>query len=150
VPEDEVKTTFGKKRQVMATKRAETLSLKQQKALAGLVSQPTLLLAAAQAGVGHRTLCRWLAEDEAFQNEYRKLRSEIVNNVTLQLQKSMNNAVNCLLSVINDPEESSAARVAAAKEILALGYREFEVEILEQKLKALEETYAHASANGYR
>jgi hypothetical protein len=127
----------------------EELTAKQHKALGSLVSQPTLPLAAAEAGIGHRTLCRWLAEDESFQNEYLKLRREIVNNVTLQLQKSMNNAVNCLLSVINDPEESSATRVVAAKEILALGYRELEVELLEQRLKRLEENSASVSFNGY-
>jgi ribosomal protein S3 len=130
--------------------KIESLSAKKEKALAALIAQPTLPLAAAQAGVGHRTLCRWLAEDEAFQNEYLKLHQEIVNNVTLQLQKSMNNAVNCLLSVINDPEESSTVRVAAAKEILALGYREFEVEILEQKLKALEGAHENVGFNGHR
>jgi hypothetical protein len=31
-------------------------------------------------GVGHRTLCRWLAEHEAFQAEFRKVKQEVVNN----------------------------------------------------------------------
>jgi hypothetical protein len=127
-----------------------SLSVNQQRALAALISQPTVPLAAAEAKIGLRTLYRWLAEDEAFKAEYLKLRREIVDHVVLQLQKGMNNAVNCLLSVMNDPEAPVMARVAAAKEILGYGFRELEVEILEQKLKALEGANENVSSNGHR
>jgi hypothetical protein len=126
------------------------LSPNQQRALAALISQPTVPLAAAEAKVGLRTLYRWLSEDEAFKTEYLKLRRGIVDHVVLQLQKGMNNAVNCLLSVMNDPEAPVMARVTASKEILGYGFRELEVEILEQKLRSLEEAYATAPFNGHR
>jgi hypothetical protein len=125
------------------TNQAQTvLSRKQQKALSALVAQPTLALAAAQVGVTPRTLYRWLAENEAFRTEYWRLQREIVNNATYQLVKASNNAVNCLISVMNDAEAPPAARVAAAKLVLEMAFRSIEMDELEVRIAKLEEQIA--------
>jgi hypothetical protein len=117
-----------------------SLSRSQERALAALVSQPTIALAAAQARVGERTLYTWLADDKAFKAEYLRLRREIVNNAVFQLQKATNNAVNCLVSVMNSGEDSPAsARVAAAREVLTQAFKALEIDELEQRVAALEQ-----------
>jgi hypothetical protein len=131
----------------MATNKAESLSTKQQKALAALVAQPTLPLAAAQAGVGHRTLCRWLAEDEAFKAEFRRIKQEIVGNAVYQLQKATNNAANALISLMNDLETPASVRLAAAKAILEMAIEAVKVEDLAARLEVLEQAQ-HLNGNG--
>jgi hypothetical protein len=132
----------------MTTSEEKPLSRNQERALSALVSQPTLSLAAAQVGVTERTLYRWLTESPAFQAEYRALRREIVNNATYQLAKASNNAVNTLISVMNDGEAPPAARVSAAKLVLEMAFRGIEVDDLEVRVAALEEQIAQR--NGYK
>jgi hypothetical protein len=128
-----------------------SLSHTQNRALAALVRQPTIPLAAAEAGVTDRTIYRWLAKDEAFKAEYLQLRREVVNNAVFQLQKATNNAVNCLLSVINDPEASSGARVRAATTVLEFSLRVLEAEDLDERIARLEQASAEQAvrANGH-
>jgi hypothetical protein len=131
------------------TNQAQTvLSRKQQKALSALVSQPTLTLAAAQASITERTLYRWLAEEGAFRAEYRRLQRELVSNATYQLAKASNNAVNCLISVMNDGDAPPAARVSAAKLILEMAYRGIEMDDLGARITSLEERIEELSVKG--
>jgi hypothetical protein len=83
-------------------------------------------------------------------SEYLRLRKEIVNNAVFQLQKATNNAVNCLTSVMNDPEAPASARVRAAQAVLEQAFRALELEMLEERVLALEQAYAQQSiaANG--
>jgi hypothetical protein len=122
----------------MSDSREKPLSHKQELALAALVAQPTLGLAAAQVKMSERTLYRWLHDDPDFKAEYLKLRREIVNNAVFQLQKSCNNAVNCLQSVINDPDAPASARVSAACRILEMSLDAIKVEAIEERLESLE------------
>ena len=128
-------------------KQEQSLSRKQEAALAALLSQPTIPLAAAQAGVGLRTLTRWLAEDETFKGEYRALQREIVNNAVYQLVKASNNAVNTLISVMNEAEAPASARVSAAKVVLEMAYRGIEMEDLSARIEALETQF---NPNGHK
>ena len=131
----------------MSDSDEKSLSRNQEKALAGLLSLPTLGLVAAQVGVSERTLYRWLTFDEAFKAEYLRLRREIVGNAVFQLQKASNNAVNTLISVINDLENPASARVAAAVKILELSFKGLEQDDLEQRISALERQWE--SRNGH-
>jgi hypothetical protein len=115
-----------------------SLSRKQDAALAALVSQPTIALAASQAKVSERILYQWLAENEVFKAEYRRLRREIVNNAVFQIQKGTNNAVNCLISIMNDPEAPASSRVAAARTVLEMSFKGIEVDDLESRITAME------------
>jgi hypothetical protein len=123
------------------------LTRSQEAALLGLLTQPTIGLAAAQAKVGERTITRWLAEDEAFKSEYLRIRQEIVNNAVFQLQKATNNAVNSLISVMNDPEAPASARVRAATAVLEQALRALETEGLEERIAVLEQAYGSRGPN---
>jgi hypothetical protein len=129
-----------------------SLSKRQQAALAGLLCQPTIALAAGQAGVGEASIYRWMSEDERFKSEYLKLRQEVVRNAVFQLQKSTNNAVNCLTSVMNDPESPASARVRAAVAVLEQAMKALEIESLEERIARLERLYEQQSVvtNGHR
>jgi hypothetical protein len=122
----------------MTNQEEPVLSRNQQKALSALISQPTLALAAAQIGVTERTIYRWLNEDETFRAEYRRLQRELLNNATYQLVKASNNAVNCLISVMNDGEAPPAARVAAAKLVLEMACKGIEIGDITARIAALE------------
>jgi hypothetical protein len=124
------------------------LSRNQAKALESLLASPTLGLAASKAGISERTLSRWLNEDDAFKAEYLKLVREVVNNAVFQLQKGATSAVNCLISIMSDPEAPASARVAACREVLTQTFKALELATLEDRVKALEGTLK--GSNGYR
>jgi hypothetical protein len=128
-----------------------SLTPTQERVLAALLHQPTIALAASEAKVNDRTIYRWLSKDEAFKAEYLRLRREIVNNAVFQLQKATNNAVNCLMSVMNDPEAPASARVRAAAEVLAQAMKALEIESFEERLERLEQFFAQQNAmtNGH-
>ena len=127
-----------------------SLSRKQERALAALLTQPTVGLACAEAQIGATTMYRWLNEDKAFKAEYLKLRQEIVNNAGHQIQKSMNNAVNATLSLLNDPEVPASVRLSAARTILEFGYKALEMESVEERLEALERVVSERTkSNGH-
>jgi uncharacterized small protein (DUF1192 family) len=115
-----------------------SLSRSQERALAALISQPTITLAAAEAKVGQRTLYRWLAEDQAFKSEYLRVRRRIVNNAVFQIQKATDNAVNVTIGLMNDPETPATARLAAARTVLEMSLNALQVEELEERIRVLE------------
>lgn len=111
---------------------------KQSAALAALLAQPSLAQAAKQAGVGQRTLIRWLQEDEAFQAAYRVARRQLVQHAIGQIQQATTTAVQTLLAVMRDPQASAGARVSAARVILEQALHATELEEIEQRLTLLE------------
>jgi hypothetical protein len=132
----------------MAPSNEKKLTPRQEKALAALITQPTVALAAAQAGVGERSIVRWMGEDAVFKSEYLKLRREIINHAVFQMHKSANNAVNTLISVMNDPEASASARVAAAVKVLELSFKAIETDDLEVRITTLEQDRADRNLRG--
>src|SRR5918996_210307 len=121
---------------------SKSLTRKQDLALEALIGSPTLGLAAAKAGVTERTIYRWITTDDSFKSEYLKLRREVLSNAVFQLQKASNNAVNTLVSVMNDPESPASARVAAAVKVLELSFKSIESDDLEIRISALEQDRA--------
>ena len=131
----------------MSDSDEKSLTRNQDRALSALMSLPTLALVAAQVGITERTLHRWINEDSAFKAEYLKLRREIVGNAVLQLQKASNNAVNTLISVMNDAENPASARVAAAKTVLEMSLKALEIDDLEQRISALEQLWENRNGH---
>jgi hypothetical protein len=64
-------------------------------AIAALLSEPTIEAAAHGAGVGTRSLYRWL-QTPAFREAYRQARREVVSHGLAQLQHACAQAVTCL------------------------------------------------------
>ncbi len=116
----------------------DTLTPKQQKAIAALLTEPTVERAAARVGIGHRTLHRWQHEDVTFANAYRDARRAAVTQAIARLQQASSAAVTTLESVMADDTERGATRVAAARVVLQLALRAVELEDLEQRVAMLE------------
>lgn len=115
----------------------EKLTRKAEQAVAALLQFPTIPEAAKAAGVSERTLYCWLQE-EAFREQYRSARAELVRHAVKMVQKASGEAVEVLRIVINNPESSPSSRVSAAKTVLELALKAVELEELESRLVALE------------
>lgn len=102
------------------------LSPKQNKAIQALLTQPTKTDAAQAAGISPRTLREYLANPE-FQTEYKKACGELVTDATRQAQQSLNPALTALRSIVDDPNQNTNARIAAARSLLEYGLRLTEI-----------------------
>ena len=90
---------------------------KQEAAIAALLTQPTIERAARVAGIGSRTLSRWLRVP-AFQEAYRRSRLEASSTTLALLQKGSPNAVAILHQAMADKNTPAAVRVRAADSFL--------------------------------
>lgn len=123
------------------------LSRKAEEAIAALLTAETVEHAAQQAGIGYRTLHRWLREDTDFQQAYRLARREVVHQAQAQIQKATGKAVATLLAVMDDPLAPPGAKVTAARVILEQAVRAIELDDLEARIAALEQVQK-VSLNG--
>jgi len=121
----------------MAGQNGSGLSWRQEKAISCLLGQSTIEDAAVAAGVGTRTLERWLAQDASFRSEFRRARWTLVDETITRLHKAAHEAVQALQR--NLAAESEAVQVRAARSILELGFRAAELVDLEARVDALEE-----------
>ncbi|MFC1820537.1 hypothetical protein ACFLZG_05585 [Thermodesulfobacteriota bacterium] len=115
----------------------EKLSRNQEKAIAALLSQPSIPGAAKEAKIGERTLWRWLQLD-SFKEAYRDARGQIVRQAVVQVQQAMSEAVGTLREVMTNSEAPASARVSAAKAIINMGIKAVEVEELEARIVEIE------------
>jgi hypothetical protein len=113
----------------------------QRRALAALLAAPTLAEAAARAGVGERTLRRWL-RDAAFRAELHRAQDEAMAQATRQSLAAMTEALQTLQAIMHDPTAQPSARVSAAKSILEHAARLYEATTLAERLAALEQKVA--------
>jgi hypothetical protein len=91
----------------------EKLGRKQEEAIAALLSQRNIEEAARAAGVGTRTLIRWLKLPE-FGKEYRKARHEAVHQSVARLQQATGAAATIVLKLMTDPNVPAAVKLRAA------------------------------------
>lgn len=98
------------------------MNQRKMRALNALITSPTKKDAAAAAGISPRTLRTYLADPE-FQSEYRKAVSSLVEDATRQAQDALGPAVTALRCIVEDEEEKSGNRIAAARTILEYGLK---------------------------
>ena len=79
----------------------EKLSRNQERAIAALLVHPTMLAAAAAAGVGEVTLWRWMQIPE-FKEQFRLARREAVSQAVGHLQNACSVAVVALTDISQD------------------------------------------------
>ena len=136
----------------------EKLSRKMEQAIAALLSAPTISEAAKIAGIGERTLLRWM-KDPLFSNAYRAARCDTVSFVIGRLQQASADAIDTLVKrargyltteeYFERTPDGTRIRVkkirkelnpdvAAAKAILELSLKGHELENLEARIKSLE------------
>ena len=91
----------------------EKMTRKQEQAIAALLSEPTIIAAAAKAGVTDRALKNWLALPE-FAAAYREARMEVLRHVIGRLSAPDGKAADTLernLACGNAGAENGAARL---------------------------------------
>jgi len=113
------------------------LGRKQEDAIAALLSQRNVDDAARAAGVGARTLWRWL-QDPKFQAVYRKAKRAVFGQSIARLQQASSAAVAVVLKVMLEPTTPASTRLRAADIVLARSAKAIELEDLEARLSELE------------
>jgi hypothetical protein len=115
----------------------EKFRRKTEEAIAALLTQPTIREAAKTAGVGEKTLWRWL-QDEDFCQSYRKARRQVVQQAVTRLQQISGEAVEALRGIMVDNLKPPTSRVMAARIVLDTALKFVELEDLEARVVALE------------
>ncbi len=115
---------------------ADTLSVRQHKALSAILSEPSIRKASEQCSVPERTLYQWL-KTPAFADEYRSARREATQQAIARVQQFSGHAAATLVSLL-DTRHSPAIRLAAASKILDIAIRTVDLEALEARLIAME------------
>jgi histone H3/H4 len=129
----------------MATRKADVgLTPKQEQALIALLNEPTIERAAKTAGVGERTLHRWL-DEPVFSRAYRKARREAFAQAMSASQKYAPVAVQVLAKIMTDATLSVSARVSAATALLKFSRESIELDDLATRVDDLERSMKEAS-----
>jgi hypothetical protein len=113
------------------------LGRKQEIALTALMGDPNIKRAAEAAGVGERTLHRWL-DEPVFIAAYRKARRQAFGVAISLTQKYAPLAVNELAKIIMDKSTPPTAKVAAITTMLKFSRESLELDDLAARLEALE------------
>jgi transposase-like protein len=117
--------------------RGPILGCKQEEAVAALLTQRNVEEAARAAGIGTRTLLRWMKLPE-FQAAYREARRAAFGQAVARLQQGTSAAATTLLKTMIDPNTPASVRVRAAEVIFNHAGKAIELEDLEARLAALE------------
>ena len=117
------------------------LDAKQDKALAALLSHPTVPAAAKACGSSEATLFRYLRDDN-FTAHYRRARAEVVEHAISQLQRDCSVAAQALREICASQEAPASARVAAAKAILDGAIKAVELQDMAARLEGVEAALA--------
>ena len=124
--------TNGRTRGGQAGKRERL----EDRALAALLSEPTIVQAAATAGLSESTLLRWLAEP-AFRARFREARRQVVEQAISSLQRATVEAVEALRRNLACGVPS--AEISAAKAIVEQAIRAVELIDLAERVEQLEQ-----------
>jgi predicted transcriptional regulator len=114
---------------------------KQEEALVALLTQRNIEEAARSIGVAPKTLLRWLKEKE-FAEAYRTARRQAYSQSIARLQQATSAATTTLLKTMVDPSTPASVRVRAADSIFNHAAKAIEIEDLDARVTALEQTAA--------
>jgi hypothetical protein len=95
--------------------------------------------AARAAGVGTRTLIRWLKLPD-FGREYRKARREAVHQSVARMQQATGAAASVVLKLMTDPNVPAAVKLRAAESVFDRAFKGIELEDIEARVSELERT----------
>ncbi len=132
----------GRRRQLKG--HGEKLTRRKEQAIAALLTEPTLEMAAKRVGVSDVTLWRWLRDSE-FQAAFSEARHRVVEAAIGKLQQVAAEAVACLQRNLTSGQPATEVRAADA--ILSHVLKTLDRLELEQRLRHLE---AAADAPGRR
>lgn len=115
----------------------DNYSLKREKALNALITNPTIKGAAAECGIAEKTLFNWLNEPE-FAQKVKAAQEAITRETISRVLYSVGLAIETLEEVMQDHEANASPRVSAAKAILDHSLRVYELQTVQQRLDELE------------
>jgi hypothetical protein len=113
------------------------LKRKQEEAIAALLSQRNVEDAARVAGVGARTLLRWMKLPE-FDAAYREARRAAFGQSVARLQQASGAAVSTLLKLMLDQNVPASTRARCADSVLGHTAKAIELEDIEARVAELE------------
>src|SRR6202171_631151 len=129
------------------TGHGEKFGRKKEEAIAALLSQRNLEEAARVAGIGTKTLLRWLEIPE-FQTAYREARRAAFSQSIARLQQGTAAAATTLLKTMIDASTPASVKVRAAEAIFNHAAKAIEIEDIEARVSELERA-AEASKPGH-
>lgn len=112
------------------------LNIRQDRFLKALLQCASVDEACKQAGINRTTGYKYL-KDDVFLAEYRSLRRDAMQQVTAQLQKKSEEAVQVLSEVMNDKEAPHSSRVTSAKNVLDVAYRSLELDDMAAEMEKI-------------
>lgn len=125
--------------------KEQNINSKQEKAIAALLTEPTIKLAAKKTGIGETTLYRWMQE-ETFDKAYKEARKKALDQTIFRLQQTTTDAVQTLKDVMVDKESPASSRVTAAKTVLEMSFKAYELQDLASKIEDMERYIEEQSA----
>ena len=115
----------------------DSLSTRQRKFIAAMVSSPTIAEAANVAGIAEKTACRYLG-DPVVKRALSKALDDALSQATTRTVSAMGAAVGTLEEIHQDAEQPAAARVSAARAILEGGPKLKDAVDMAARVSALE------------
>ena len=119
---------------------------KMEDAIAALLTQRNVDEAARAAGIGTRTLLRWLQLPE-FQKAYRDARRAAFSQSIARLQQGASAAATTLLKTMIDPNTPASVRIRAAECVMNHALKAIETEDIEARVTELERTAELSKSN---
>ena len=115
-----------------------SLTRRQLHALPFLISNPSIELAAKQAGVSPKQIFDWLNQP-AFRQELENRKNEAVNQAVDRLKATASKACETLIGLL-DNAESESVRHRVAVDMLNMTLKYMEFKDVEQRIRKLEDT----------
>jgi hypothetical protein len=117
--------------------RNSSLERKQEDVIAALLTQRNMEEAARTAGVGIRTLIRWMKLPE-FQKAYREARRAAFGQAIARLQQGTSAAATTLIKLLIEPGTPASVRARVADSIFNHAAKAIEIEDIEARVAELE------------
>jgi hypothetical protein len=114
------------------------LTTRQRRGIAALLTEPDVKAAAQAAGVGYRTLMRWLAELPEFRAALTQAEGETIDAAGRRLLAGQDSALNVLAEIMDNHDNRPGDRRQAAAAWLDFALRWRELRNVEQRLTELE------------
>lgn len=105
--------------------------------IASLLSSSTRIEAAANLGISTETLYKRMKKD-TFKIRYQKAKDALVSDAIGSLQNRMNEAIDTVSEIMNNPENASQIRLNAADTILRYAIKLTETVEIVERIEALE------------
>lgn len=115
----------------------ENYSLKREKALTALMTNPTIKGAAEECGIAEKTLHAWLNEED-FASKVKAAQEEVTRHAIGRILLSIGRSIETLEDIMQDATNNASPRVAAARTLLDYGFKVYELQTVQQRLEALE------------